>query len=579
MNLKIKILILITFALLIYASPLTLYFLDDSLEIQTSKSITREDLQKYIKILTSDRFEGRETSYHGGIKTSNWIKRHLLKAGLFPFKDPYSQKSDPYTRKRHRTFTDSNGLLSKFFIKDFPRKFEENFFRIGGNKYPLHPLYSSYYPGDQKKYAVKNEILFVGDGQTFEKIRSINKDVLFDSIYLMDISSLPIERETPNFRIYSLEKFYPKIEKAVKTGARGIIFFHKYTKRIKIKPKFDYRSYPLLIWYIQPKIFSRAFPILDYIYNLSNNSLIDINLMSDPDTSNGLLGDDIIYRINNAKFVLRLSRKPRIGHNILTRLISNEETLSENPDSADQNANENNPKKERRNIYIISHYDGLGYGYRFTSPDKKKIHPGAYENASSIAIMMELSQYFSGSKEIKLLNCFNTKFLKKIPMADRGLSLKQYLIKYNTNVYFIFLDGGFKDNLGWKYFEKTYINKSLNTDSSKSIFLYLDGFGLKDNLLYYSMHGDSKSRMKKIQKKLHILNSEYISPFALGEIKKIPRNLNLRDSFQHTIIWLGSRKGQINLFAADREKILDFIRLKHTANLLSDFVWDLILGI
>ena len=56
---------------------------------QQPKEIQETNLHQHIKILASDRFEGRGPGTNGGEKTKRYLENEFKKLGLSPIKDNY----------------------------------------------------------------------------------------------------------------------------------------------------------------------------------------------------------------------------------------------------------------------------------------------------------------------------------------------------------------------------------------------------------------------------------------------------------------------------------------------------------
>lgn len=81
----------------------------------------------------------------------------------------------------------------------------------------------------------------------------------------------------------------------------------------------------------------------------------------------------------------------------------------------------------KQNIVIGAHYDHLGWGGRYSKePFKHAIHNGADDNASGVAILLALAQYFSQHQQLK----YNLIFVA-YSGEEEGLYGSAYFLKSN----------------------------------------------------------------------------------------------------------------------------------------------------
>ena len=81
-------------------------YLDDTVKLNYSNSITVKDLKKHIQILASDSLEGRETGEQGEKKAAEYIANCFKKVGIPPYKcKTYYQK---FKVKSKGIFTKNN---------------------------------------------------------------------------------------------------------------------------------------------------------------------------------------------------------------------------------------------------------------------------------------------------------------------------------------------------------------------------------------------------------------------------------------------------------------------------------------
>ena len=80
-------------------------YLEDTVKLNYSNSITVKDLKKHIQILASDSLEGRETGEQGAKKAAEYIANCFKKVGIPPYKcktyyQKFKVKSKGHLRQR-----------------------------------------------------------------------------------------------------------------------------------------------------------------------------------------------------------------------------------------------------------------------------------------------------------------------------------------------------------------------------------------------------------------------------------------------------------------------------------------------
>ena len=322
---------------------------------KTSSAITVEDLKGYVARLASKEFEGRCTGEPGEQTATAYFAHFLDGLGIKPdgdggtFFQTFTFRSGmKYDGENSLTIIDSDGKERKFQAGD-----------------QFHPISVS------ASGIVEQDIVFAGFGIDHED---------YDSFAGLDVKDkwILVLRGTPKSKT-ELRRFSPlyrKAEIAKQKGASGILY---------IKAENPQAAAELVAPSISigpPKSILPAITITDKLAESLLQGEQDLKEIFDSyNKGKQVAGYAIPFR---ARAEVALSPNLVPGRNVIGRLI-----VGDSP--ADQA------------IVIGGHIDHLGFGTRGGSMARgeraKQLHPGADDNASGIAVVMELAQFFSGEKQ------------------------------------------------------------------------------------------------------------------------------------------------------------------------------------
>ena len=185
--------------------------------LKYSKIITQKDLKKHLKIISSDEFEGRETTTIGQKKAANYIKNHFIKNNV---KSPYGD----------------TGYLQSFPVDVLD--FSNVDFSYNGTKFTFIKDFYTY--GNPIKSVYNNvPVIDVGYGiSSFQKNEYLGINVKGKAVVLKDgIPNGTIEKKEGNWR--------KKVRTAKKEGAIAVIFRKENYSDTDLKIK-KHLQYPIM---------------------------------------------------------------------------------------------------------------------------------------------------------------------------------------------------------------------------------------------------------------------------------------------------------------------------------------------
>ncbi len=309
-------------------------------------TISSHQLYEYVEILSSEKYEGRLTGTESYNATAQWVASVLNKYHLEPagddgtyfqhFKNPYTLVLDGGDVILHIPL--KKGSLNKSYM------YEED-----------------YYPGSTSASgAVTAEVVYVGYGITapelgYDDYSSVN---VRGKIVMMErevpVSPNKDPKQFMKWRPYSFHQY--KLRNAVKQGARGMLYCYHI-----VNPNNAYDE--------------------NMIYAQVSNTITD-----DIFQGTGRKHKDVIQTIKK-----KLS--PRSFATGKTATIRN--TTEHHHEGIGINVmgyiSGNDPQKKHETIVVGGHLDHLGLCHQMM--------PGANDNASAVAVMLELIKALSKVKD------------------------------------------------------------------------------------------------------------------------------------------------------------------------------------
>ena len=315
---------------------------DEQKILQTAHSISSHDLFHYVKVLASDKYEGRLTGTETYNASAQWVASHFEKWGVTPvgdddsyfqaFPNPYTLVFEDCEVSLHVSYKDST-------IKKYYHYFDE------------------FIPGSTSGSGeVTAEVIYVGYGATAPELD-------YDDYEGVDVKGkiVLMEREVPvsprddedlfkKWRPYSFHQY--KLENAVKHGAKGMIY--NYGPIGNPNNSFD----------------------ADFIYSHVGDVVVN-----DVFAGTGYEHEKVVEKIKE-------TLKP---HSFTTgKVVTVRNTTEHHPDGIGLNVVGlivgSDPKLKGEIIAIGGHLDHLGKCY--------EIMPGANDNASAVAVMMGMAEAF-----------------------------------------------------------------------------------------------------------------------------------------------------------------------------------------
>lgn len=313
-----------------------------------------EELKNYIKYLSSPELEGRMTGSEGAKKARDFIKNLLRDEGFDLIEQPFP-------------FISGNLLGEKNYFK-LKIKDKDIEFKINEDFVPL-PFSSS------KK--VKGELVFAGFGISAEELN-------YDDYSGVDVEGKIVlcMRFNPSFKdLESKFVYYDRISDKIITarekGAKGFVIFtgETYEKEEKLQPfRKESMGADLGIPVVQISQ-KKAKEIL----NLSGYNLKELEekIIKEKKPNSFILNNLF------ADFEVDLVQEKKECKNIISILKPN--------------------KKDFNGKYILlgAHYDHIGMGGETSREEEKwgKIHPGADDNGSGTALLLQLAKMLKKEKD------------------------------------------------------------------------------------------------------------------------------------------------------------------------------------
>jgi len=422
------------------------YSLSAQTTIPRSNDVTGEEIIYHIKHLSSDEFQGRRTGEEFCDSAGAYIEREFQYYGLKPFDNNYRQ---PYEVVYGLELGEKNSL------------------KIGGVKTKLE-VNKNYTPlSFSSSEECKGEMAFVGYGislsdSDYSYNDYANVDVT-DKIVLVMLG-IP---EDNKFMRFDNPRYKASI--ARDKGAKAIIFFNPDVTN-------EARELPILR---NERASSSGLPIVQIRKSVAEELFKSI-------------GKNLSNEIKNID-----SQKPAhsfISKKTIIELSTEIHEIKRNTFNVIGYIEGNNSSLKDEYIVIGAHYDHLGLGGAGSlAPDTLAVHYGADDNASGVAGVLELAQYFSSNTDAIGRSIIFMAFSgEEEGLLGSAHYVKTPLVPLEKTAVMINMDmiGRMKDNnliingAGSSSKFAPLINK-YNEDSTFSLKLNDEGFSPSDNSSFY----------------------------------------------------------------------------------------------
>ncbi len=317
-----------------------------------SEQITDNELKEHVEYLASDSLMGRKTGSHGSMLAATYIRDQFEKAGLKLLNTSGFQEFELITKIQ-------TGAANALIIDNDTATLETDFipfsFSSNGN--------------------LKAEIAFAGYG--FE--------ISSDTLKWNDYENLDVEgkwvlllRGGPEYS-YKKSVFIPfegernKVLTAKDHGAAGVLF---------VNPVEMSKEDKLTNLYFDKTALGAGVPVI-HISRVIANKIIDQT------------GDKVeeLEQLINKQFApvsMEIEKTLNVSVELLQKTETAQNVVAILPGS--------DPELKDEHVVIGSHYDHLGMGGKGSgsrSPDTTAVHNGADDNASGVATVIEMAEYFS----------------------------------------------------------------------------------------------------------------------------------------------------------------------------------------
>jgi hypothetical protein len=314
---------------------------------QTDKSkIDKKDLKTFVKILTSDSLEGRGTGTDGQIKAERFISEKFKELGLKKF--------------------DQNGYLEKF-------KLNQTYWG------------QAYIKTQSKTLANFENIVFQGSNIQNDEIE---REVIFAGLGTeKELNQINVEGRLVLVFIKNLRANYDIGTTLEKRNAYGVIVANPENEKQFESIKRTYKDYAL-----QKRL---SFPQNDTIKNFlfakwDRMKTVNIITISNSEIK-GIIG-------LSQRELVKLIEEKRINEAPIKKVKVKFEKIVNEIETA--NVIGMIQGKSNKTIVVSAHYDHLG-------KSDKEYFPGADDNASGTAALLELAEEFSNKKNLE----YNIMFL------------------------------------------------------------------------------------------------------------------------------------------------------------------------
>jgi len=358
--------------------------------------IEEENLHKYIKILASDEFEGREPGTKGGERTKNYIKEHFEKLNLSPI---------------------SNEFLLEVPLSKMVVDLDKSYVNIidKSNIFNLIPGKEVVFWSKQVKETLEinsSDLIFIGYGiiapeYEWNDYKNIN---VKGKTLVMLVNDPGFELKDPKLFKGKAMTYYGrwvyKFEEAARQGAEAVLIIHE------TEPA----SYP---W-----------QVVETSWSGKQIDLKRKNMGSDRIKLEGWITSTTAQKLfNNAGLDFNKLKKQALNKDFqavpmsdlkLNASINNIISFSMSHNIA---AIKKGKKYPDEYILMMAHWDHLGKREEHNE-HKDHIYNGAIDNATGVAGIMELANYFSSIKTDRSL------LFLAVTAEESGLLGSQYFAEY-----------------------------------------------------------------------------------------------------------------------------------------------------
>lgn len=314
------------------------------------------NLKKHISVLASDSMQGRKPGLDGDKMAAEYIRQELKNANI--------------------SLLGEDGF-SYFDVVTSVKAGEKNKFSFLGKDYVLGVDYTPI--TISKSEGLHANVYFAGYGFDIDtdslKWSDYPSSFHVNRMWVIIIRGVP-DPNNPQSKFSPYASDWAKIAKARDKGAKGVIL---------VSPKSLEPKDELMPLYVDQQAGTSAIPVINIRRAVANEMLwnwgIDIEVFEKASAQ----------KMEN-KGTLIPSKLAAIADLEITR-------------SATQNVigiiDGNDPVLKNEFIVIGAHYDHLGYGgygSNSRSPDTIAVHPGADDNASGVAVMLDIAKKLQANK-------------------------------------------------------------------------------------------------------------------------------------------------------------------------------------
>ncbi|HRP02807.1 MAG TPA: M20/M25/M40 family metallo-hydrolase [Candidatus Kapabacteria bacterium] len=333
---------------------------------QDSLIVDKNKIKESVKFLASDELKGRFPGTDGIEQAAKFIETEFQKIGLKKYNNSYRQSFDVTTGL---IANDNCAMSIETFVQrigvpkeKWPKMSQP--FKMGTDFSPL---------AFSENGTIKGELAFVGFGISATDLKYDDYegiDVKDKIVILMSDSPDGDKKDSP-FAQYSDIRY--KASNARNKGAIGIIMIKIQGDSMNVFERLDFanigKNSGIIAVQSQRQSISKFFP--------KNKILVEVeDFIKKNKKPNSFLIPN-----TNAEITVSLTPKQQATYNIFGYIEGND------------------PKLKNEYIVIGAHYDHLGFGGPSSRSTSKKalIHNGADDNASGVAGILELAQYFKNN--------------------------------------------------------------------------------------------------------------------------------------------------------------------------------------
>ena len=417
--------------------------------IPRSNDITIEEIIYHIRHLSSDEFQGRRTGEEFCDSAGAYIEREFQHYGLKAFDNNYRQSYE---------------VVYALELG------EKNYLKIDGVKSKIE-VNKNYTPlSFSSSEGCKGEMAFVGYGISLSDSNySYNDYANVDVTGKIVLIMLGIPEDTTSNKFMRFDNPRYKASIARDKGAKAIIFFNPEVTN-------EEKELPILK---NERASSSGLPIVQIRKSIAEELFKSI----------GKSLSDEISKIDDKK-----PTQSFVSQKTVIDLTTEINEIKRNTFNVIGYIEGNNPSLKGEYIVIGAHYDHLGLGGAGSlAPDTIAVHPGADDNASGVAGVLELAQYFSSNTDaIGRSIVFMAFSGEEEGLLGSAHYVKDPIVPLEETALMINMDmiGRMKDNkliingVGSSSKFVPLINK-YNEDSTFSLKLNDEGFSPSDNSSFY----------------------------------------------------------------------------------------------